>query len=92
MFRYCAAWLLTEGAAIWTGIAYNGKNALGEDRWDGVRDLHIVKFELGGDFQSVIESFNCGTNTFAKKYVNCSEQICFTALHSLLFSATFSND
>lgn len=66
-FRYCAAWLLTEGAAILCGLAYNGKNSLGEDRWDGVRDIHIIKFELGGDFQSVIESFNCGTNTFAKK-------------------------
>jgi len=69
MYRYCAAWLLTEGAAILCGIAYNGKNALGEDRWDGVRDIHIIKFELGGDFQSVIESFNCGTNTFAKNHV-----------------------
>lgn len=67
MYRYCAAWLLTEGAAILCGLAYNGKNALGEDRWDGVRDLHVVKFELGADYQSVIESFNCGTNTFAKK-------------------------
>jgi len=69
MFRYCAAWLLTEGAAILCGLAYNGKNELGEDRWDGVRDVHIIKFELGSDYQSIIESFNCGTNTFAKNHV-----------------------
>ncbi|KAI6242973.1 Lysophospholipid acyltransferase 5 [Aphelenchoides fujianensis] len=69
MYRYCACWLLTEGAAILSGIAYNGKNEIGEDRWDGVRDLHIIKFELGGDFSSVIESFNCGTNTFAKNHI-----------------------
>jgi len=69
MYRYCAVWLLTEGAAILSGLAYNGKDEDGEERWDGVRDLHIVKFELGSDFQSVIESFNCGTNTFAKNHI-----------------------
>ncbi|KAI6194140.1 Lysophospholipid acyltransferase 5 [Aphelenchoides besseyi] len=69
MYRYCAVWLLTEGAAILTGLAYNGKNEIGEDRWDGVRDIHIIKFELGSDFSSVIESFNCGTNTFAKNHI-----------------------
>ncbi len=58
---------LQEGAAILCGIAYNGRDATGNDRWDGVRDLHILRFEFGYDFQSVIESFNVGTNTFAKK-------------------------
>lgn len=50
-----------------TGIAYNGKDSKGNDRWDGVRDVHIIKWEFGLDFQSVIDSFNVGTNTFAKK-------------------------
>lgn len=56
-----------EGAAILAGIAYNGKDSKGNDRWDGVRDVHIMKWEFGLDFQSVIDSFNVGTNTFAKK-------------------------
>lgn len=51
------------------GLGYNGKNDKDEDQWDGVRDLHIFKWELGSDFQSVIESFNCGTNTFAKNHI-----------------------
>ncbi|EFP02568.1 hypothetical protein CRE_02436 [Caenorhabditis remanei] len=38
------------------------------DGWDGVRDLHIIKWETGHDYNSVVESFNCGTNTFAKKH------------------------
>lgn len=67
MMRYCMCWLLTEGACILAGLAYNGKNELGEDRWDGVRNLHIIKWELGYDYQSCVESFNCGTNDFAKK-------------------------
>ncbi|VBB27709.1 unnamed protein product [Acanthocheilonema viteae] len=50
-------------------IAYNGKDSRGNDRWDGVRDVHIIKWEFGLDFQSVIESFNVGTNTFAKNHL-----------------------
>jgi len=69
MYRYCSAWCITEGAAILAGLGYNGKNDKGEDQWDGVRDLHIFKWELGSDYQSVIESFNCGTNTFAKNHI-----------------------
>ncbi|CAD5210502.1 unnamed protein product [Bursaphelenchus okinawaensis] len=69
MYRYCMCWLLTEGSCILAGLAYNGKNEAGEDKWDGVRNVHIVKWELGSDFQSVIDSFNCGTNDFAKNYL-----------------------
>ncbi|KAF8362046.1 mboa-6 [Pristionchus pacificus] len=69
MYRYCAAWLITEGAAILAGISYNGKDENGEDKWDGTRDLHIGKWELGMDYTSVVESFNVGTNTFAKNHL-----------------------
>ncbi|CAI4229231.1 unnamed protein product [Auanema sp. JU1783] len=69
MYRYCAMWLITEGAAILTGIGYNGKDEKGNDRWDGVRDLHITTWETGHDFNSIVLSFNCGTNTFAKNHL-----------------------
>ncbi|VDM43947.1 unnamed protein product [Toxocara canis] len=58
-----------EGAAILAGIGYNGKDENGADRWDGVRDVHILGYEFGMDFQSVIDSFNVGTNTFAKNHI-----------------------
>lgn len=63
-------WLMTEGASILSGLGHNGKDKDGNDLWDGVRDLHIIKWETGHDYNSVVESFNCGTNTFAKKYVS----------------------
>lgn len=80
MAIYCKLYLqqliccarLKEGAAILCGIAYNGRDSNGDDKWDGVRDLHIWGWEFGYDFQSVIESFNVGTNTFAKKFVYSS--------------------
>ncbi|TMS35380.1 hypothetical protein L596_002795 [Steinernema carpocapsae] len=68
MYRYCTAWLLTEGAAILSGIGYNGQKN-GEDQWDAVRDLRITGWELGSDFTSCVESFNVGTNTFAKNHI-----------------------
>uniref|UniRef100_A0A0R3RUJ4 Lysophospholipid acyltransferase 5 n=1 Tax=Elaeophora elaphi TaxID=1147741 RepID=A0A0R3RUJ4_9BILA len=69
MCRYVSVWLFTEGAAILAGMAYNGKDSKGNDRWDGVRDVHIIKWEFGLDFQSVIDSFNVGTNNFAKNHL-----------------------
>jgi len=69
MYRYCVAWLLTEGSSILSGISYNGKDLNGDDKWNGTRNINIIKWELGSDFQSVIDSFNCCTNEFAKKFV-----------------------
>ncbi|CAD6197556.1 unnamed protein product [Caenorhabditis auriculariae] len=69
MYRYCAMWLMMEGAAILSGIGYNGKDKAGNDRWDGVRDIHILVWETGHDYTSVVSSFNCGTNTFAKNHI-----------------------
>ncbi|VDN55389.1 unnamed protein product [Dracunculus medinensis] len=69
MSRYIFCWLINEGAAILSGIAYNGKDEYGEDRWDGTRDINILKWEFGLDFQSAIESFNLGTNAFAKNHI-----------------------
>ncbi|VDO55840.1 unnamed protein product [Haemonchus placei] len=69
MYRYCAIWLIIEGAAILNGLGYNGKDEEGRDRWDGVRDIHIWLWEMGHDFSSAIQSFNVGTNTFAKNHI-----------------------
>ncbi|CAK5103735.1 unnamed protein product [Meloidogyne enterolobii] len=69
MYRYCVAWLLTEGSSILCGISYNGKDLNGDDKWNGTRNINIIKWELGSDFQSVIDSFNCCTNEFAKNHI-----------------------
>ncbi|CAI2349826.1 unnamed protein product [Caenorhabditis sp. 36 PRJEB53466] len=70
MYKYCAMWLMTEGASILSGLGHNGKDENGNNKWDGVRDLHIIKWETGHDYNSVVESFNCGTNTFAKNHIH----------------------
>ena len=52
-------------------LGYNGKNEKGKDIWDGVRQPHLIKCELGSNYQSVVESFNCGTNTISKNHIFC---------------------
>ncbi|RCN48445.1 MBOAT family protein [Ancylostoma caninum] len=69
MYRYCAMWMVVEGASILNGLGYNGKDKKGEDRWDGARDIHVWKWETGHDFTSLVQSFNCGTNTWAKNHI-----------------------
>jgi len=69
MLRYQAAWLVAEGTCILSGLAYNGRDRRGVVLWDAVRNMRMVKFELGCTFQSVIESFNYNTNLWAAKYV-----------------------
>ncbi|KAK5980139.1 hypothetical protein GCK32_018942, partial [Trichostrongylus colubriformis] len=58
-----------EGAAILNGLGYNGKDSKGEDRWDGVRDIDVWKWEVGYDFTSCVQSFNRGTNTWVKNNI-----------------------
>ncbi|MFH4981782.1 hypothetical protein AB6A40_008491 [Gnathostoma spinigerum] len=69
MCRYLSAWLLSEGAAILAGLAYNGKDEKGNDLWDGVRDVRILRFWFGYSFQMQVSSFNCGTNNWAKRHI-----------------------
>ncbi|VDM69957.1 unnamed protein product [Strongylus vulgaris] len=38
-------------------------------RWDGVRDIDVWKWELSRDFTDCVQSFNCGTNIWAKNHI-----------------------
>ncbi|KJH48156.1 MBOAT family protein [Dictyocaulus viviparus] len=67
--RYCGMWMIAEGPAILNGLGYNGTDDRGEDRWDGVRDIDVWKWETGHDFTSCIQSFNRGTNAWVKNNV-----------------------
>uniref|UniRef100_A0AC35U665 Lysophospholipid acyltransferase 5 n=1 Tax=Rhabditophanes sp. KR3021 TaxID=114890 RepID=A0AC35U665_9BILA len=68
-YKYGACWLLGEGGSILAGMGYMGKDAEGKDLWHGARNINIRGFFLGSDYNSVVESFNIGTNTFAKNHV-----------------------
>lgn len=53
---------MQETANILNGIARNDSS---EDKWDGVRDFHISRFELGYTCQSMVDSFNYNTNQWS---------------------------
>nr|CDJ82257.1 Membrane bound O-acyl transferase domain containing protein [Haemonchus contortus] len=67
--RYCALWMIVEGSSILNGLGYNGQDQQGRDRWDGVRDIDVWKWEVGTDFTSCVQAFNRGTNTWVKNNI-----------------------
>lgn len=67
--KYIGAWLLSEGACIYSGLAYNGRKEDGTILWNGGANVKLRKFEYCYHFGQVIESFNINTNTWCMNYV-----------------------
>lgn len=82
--KYCAIWLMSESAAVLTGIGE------GADAWsEGISNMNITKFEQSITIQDELESFNMQTHIWVKTniYKRCkpfnSRLVSLTA--SLLF-------
>ncbi|XP_064214490.1 lysophospholipid acyltransferase 5 [Tribolium castaneum] len=69
LYKYISCWLLTEGACILFGLAYNGKGANGESLWNGVENVKLGTFENTTEFTHYIQSFNINTNHWSAQYI-----------------------
>ncbi|XP_065170284.1 lysophospholipid acyltransferase 5 [Atheta coriaria] len=69
LYKYISCWLLTEGACIMFGLTYNGKDAQGNAKWDGVSNVDLAKFENSTEFNHYIQSFNTNTNNWVAQYI-----------------------
>jgi lysophospholipid acyltransferase len=49
--KYYALWILTEGAAIQTGIGFSGYAASGASEWNGAANINVRNIELGENFK-----------------------------------------
>jgi len=67
--KYIGAWLFSEGACIFSGLAYNGRKEDGTILWNGGANVKLRKWEYCYNFGQVIESFNINTNAWAMNYV-----------------------
>jgi len=67
--KYIGAWLLSEGATIYSGLAYNGRKEDGSILWNGGANVKLRKFEYCYNFGQVVESFNINTNTWCMNYI-----------------------
>ena len=63
MSKYLASWLISEGACIVSGVAYDGES------YYSCANIYVVKFETTPTFGGIIKSFNLKTNAFAAKHV-----------------------
>ncbi|XP_060533674.1 lysophospholipid acyltransferase 5 [Cylas formicarius] len=68
LYKYISCWLLTEGACILFGVAYNGEKN-GVTHWDGVENVKLSVFENTTEFNHYIMSFNTNTNQWIARYI-----------------------
>ncbi|CAG0922016.1 unnamed protein product [Notodromas monacha] len=69
LMKYVACWLITEGACMFSGLSFNGQDESGNPKWDGCRNIHVVKYETATEFQQMIHCFNTNTNSWVSCYV-----------------------
>ncbi|KAJ8950775.1 hypothetical protein NQ318_011268 [Aromia moschata] len=69
LYKYISCWLLSEGACILFGLAYNGDDENGSPKWDGVENIKLTIFENTTEFNHYIKSFNLNTNQWVAQYV-----------------------
>lgn len=67
--KYLISWILSEGSCIITGLTYNGKDEMGEDRWDGCANVNLIRFETATKFGHLIDGFNITTNKWVATYI-----------------------
>jgi len=67
--KYISAWLLSEGAVILSGLAYNGRWEDGSIKWNGGANVRLRIFEKASQMQHLIDSFNINTNAWVMHYV-----------------------
>eukprot|EP00112_Aurelia_sp_Birch-Aquarium-sp1_P020205 Seg5152.1 transcript_id=Seg5152.1/GoldUCD/mRNA.D3Y31 product="Lysophospholipid acyltransferase 5" protein_id=Seg5152.1/GoldUCD/D3Y31 len=68
--KYIFVWLFSEGCCIFTGLGYNGVDANGKAKWDGLRNIRLTKFYITGyTLESLVGCFNINTNNWVSRYV-----------------------
>lgn len=69
-FRYYFGFLLGEGAAVASGLGFNGVDAAtGREKWDRVASVRIWQIETSQTFKATVENWNIGVAAWLKLYV-----------------------
>jgi len=67
--KYYGAWLLTEGACIFSGYGFNGYDKQGRTLWNKAANVDILNIELAPNFKILLDSWNINTNTWLRNSV-----------------------
>ncbi|KZT60216.1 MBOAT-domain-containing protein [Calocera cornea HHB12733] len=66
--KYYGAWKLSEGAAILTGLGFNGYGPDGRALWNRATNVNIWKVEFAPNFKILLDNWNVNTNVWLR---NC---------------------
>ncbi|KZP00104.1 MBOAT-domain-containing protein [Calocera viscosa TUFC12733] len=66
--KYYGAWKLAEGAAILTGLGFNGYGPDGRAMWNRATNVNIWKVEFAPNFKILLDNWNVNTNVWLR---NC---------------------
>eukprot|EP01101_Sappina_pedata_P005974 TRINITY_DN2860_c0_g1_i1.p1 TRINITY_DN2860_c0_g1~~TRINITY_DN2860_c0_g1_i1.p1 ORF type:complete len:479 (+),score=174.23 TRINITY_DN2860_c0_g1_i1:29-1465(+) len=69
LFKYIGIWITTEGPCILLGLAFNGYNADGTAKWDGLTNIRSLIFLTGTNLRAIIDTWNINTNDWLKRYI-----------------------
>ncbi|XP_067945571.1 lysophospholipid acyltransferase 5-like [Watersipora subatra] len=69
LLKYLGVWLVAEGSCIFSGMAYNGKDAQGIIQWDQCANVKVNRYFTATQTQHFIDSFNINTNKWVLTYV-----------------------
>jgi len=66
---YYFAWKLSEGAAIFAGMGFNGWTEKGDPKWDGIANIDILQCELPENVRAITVGWNIKTSLWLRHYV-----------------------
>ncbi|SPP76564.1 lysophospholipid acyltransferase 5 [Drosophila guanche] len=69
LYKYISCWLLTEGALIYIGFSYKGKDEHGQPDWSGCSNVKLILLETGNTMEHYVQSFNVNTNQWVGQYI-----------------------
>lgn len=68
--KFYAAWSLSDGACILSGLGYNGFDAkTGKIKWDRLENINPWGVELAQNSRAYLENWNKNTNVWLRNYV-----------------------
>jgi len=69
-FKYYFGWKVAEGAAVMSGLGYNGTDKVsGKDKWDRVENIDVVGYETSQSLRDSASCWNKTTNLWLRRYV-----------------------
>ncbi|VVC37125.1 Hypothetical protein CINCED_3A005902 [Cinara cedri] len=65
-FKYYFAWTLADAVCNASGLGFSGYNEKGDQEWNLLDNIDILRVEFGVNFRATIDAWNKGTNLWLR--------------------------